>query len=166
MPMSLTLIEAIAGHEQAAAVGGIRVDAVGRAPRQRCVSVHAPVCVDSDPQHGRLLESRATRRRADARCRRCSLALVADAWSRTYRSRAVTFSRTDGPQQTRNGIRIVSDRVAASWPAEQLVPAIGFEPPASPPGTTPFTASQSATEAPQPTSSPCSSNIRRQAASQ
>ena len=54
-----------------------------------------------------------------------SLALVADAWSRTYRSRAVTFSRTDGAQQSRNGIRIVPDQVAASWPAERLLPAIG-----------------------------------------
>lgn len=60
-----------------------------------------------------------------------SLALVADAWSRTYRSRAVTFSPTDGAQQTRNGIRIVPDQVAASWPAEQLVPAIGDRQPAS-----------------------------------
>ena len=46
------------------------------------------------------------------------------AWSRTYRSRAVTFSRTDGAQQSRNGIRIVPDQVAASWPAERLIPAI------------------------------------------
>ena len=59
-----------------------------------------------------------------------SLALVADAWSRTYRSRAVTFSRTDGPQQTRNGIRILPDQVAASWPAEHLLPAIGDRQPA------------------------------------
>ena len=55
-----------------------------------------------------------------------SLALVADAWSRTYRSRAVTFSRTDGAKQTRNGIRILPDQVAASWPAEHLLPASGI----------------------------------------
>jgi hypothetical protein len=54
-----------------------------------------------------------------------SLALVADAWSRTYRSRAVTFSRMDGAQQTRNGLRVLPDQVAASWPAERLLPAIG-----------------------------------------
>jgi hypothetical protein len=35
-----------------------------------------------------------------------SLALVADAWSRTYRSRAITFAGTAGAQQSRNGIRI------------------------------------------------------------
>ena len=59
-----------------------------------------------------------------------SLALVADAWSRTYRSRAVTFSRTEGAQPTRNGIRIVPDRVAASWPAEHPLPAVGNRQPA------------------------------------
>ena len=59
-----------------------------------------------------------------------SLALVADAWSRTYRSRAVTFSRTGGAQQTRTGLRIVPDQIAASWPAEHLLPAIGNRQPA------------------------------------
>jgi hypothetical protein len=42
----------------------------------------------------------------------------------------VTFSRTDGAQQSRNGIRIVPDRVGASWPAEHLLPAIGHRQPA------------------------------------
>jgi hypothetical protein len=53
-----------------------------------------------------------------------SLALVTDAWSRTHRSRAVTFSRTDSPIETRNGIRVVPDQLAARWPAERLLPAI------------------------------------------
>ncbi len=60
-----------------------------------------------------------------------SLALVADAWSRTYRSRAVTFAGTAGAQQTRNGIRILPDQVATNWPAEQLLPAIGDRKPAA-----------------------------------
>ena len=59
-----------------------------------------------------------------------SLALVADAWSRTYRSRAVTFSGTDGAQQSRNGIRILPDRVATSRPREHLLPPIGNRQPA------------------------------------
>jgi hypothetical protein len=59
-----------------------------------------------------------------------SLALVADAWSRTYRSRAVTFAGAAGAQQSRNGIRIFPDRVAASWPVERLLPPIGRRQPA------------------------------------
>jgi hypothetical protein len=58
------------------------------------------------------------------------LALVADAWSRTYRSRAVTFAGTAGAIATRNGIRILPDEVAVNWPAERLLPAIGVAPPA------------------------------------
>ena len=58
-----------------------------------------------------------------------SLALVADAWSRTYRSRAVTFASTAGAQETRNGIRVLPDRIAKSWPAENLIPAIDAQQP-------------------------------------
>src|SRR5207248_9455423 len=46
-----------------------------------------------------------------------SLALVADAWSRTYRSRAVTFAATTAAVESRNGVRILPDQVAADWPA-------------------------------------------------
>jgi hypothetical protein len=50
-----------------------------------------------------------------------SLALVADAWSRTYRSRALTFA--SGTQTSRNGLQIVPDRVTSNWPAvERLAP--------------------------------------------
>jgi hypothetical protein len=52
-------------------------------------------------------------------------ARVPGAWSRTYRSRAVTFAGTAGARQTRSGIRVFPERVAASWPAERLLPAVG-----------------------------------------
>ncbi|MGH8249299.1 MAG: DJ-1/PfpI family protein [Steroidobacteraceae bacterium] len=54
-----------------------------------------------------------------------SLALVADAWSRTYRSRAVTFSPTEDAKLSRNGIRIIPDEVATSWPAAHRLAPIG-----------------------------------------
>jgi transcriptional regulator GlxA family with amidase domain len=60
-----------------------------------------------------------------------SLALVADAWSRTYRSRALTFSRTASPVESRNGLRIVPDRVASTWPADDRLPSIGDRAPAT-----------------------------------
>jgi hypothetical protein len=49
------------------------------------------------------------------------LALLADAWSRTYRSQVMSFSSSEGPVTTRNGIRILPDRVTASWPGDRLV---------------------------------------------
>ncbi|HWU17868.1 MAG TPA: DJ-1/PfpI family protein [Devosia sp.] len=46
-----------------------------------------------------------------------SLALVADAWSRTYRSRALTSAPEAAPIVDRDGIRILPDRVAAAGSA-------------------------------------------------
>jgi hypothetical protein len=59
-----------------------------------------------------------------------SLALVADAWSRTYRSRALTFAASPETREMRHGTRIIPDRIAASWPAEQRLPMMENEPPA------------------------------------
>src|SRR5262249_17501734 len=53
-----------------------------------------------------------------------SLALVADAWSRTYRSRALTFSREGDVPRSRPGMRFLPDRSAASWPVATRLPAI------------------------------------------
>ena len=50
-----------------------------------------------------------------------SLALVADAWSRTYRSSAASYAATPEPVVTKNGVRIVPDRTGASLPAGQRV---------------------------------------------
>jgi putative intracellular protease/amidase len=60
-----------------------------------------------------------------------ALALVADAWSRTYRSRALTFAASDGAVETREGLRIRPDHVATAWPTDRLIPAIGKRPPAA-----------------------------------
>ena len=57
-----------------------------------------------------------------------SLALAADAWSRTYRSRAVTFAEQSGVITTRNGVRIVPDEAAR--PQGDVVSAFGDRPPA------------------------------------
>jgi putative intracellular protease/amidase len=59
-----------------------------------------------------------------------SLALVADAWSRTYRSRAVTFASTSAALETRNGLRVVPDQVSASWASTDRRILVGEKPPA------------------------------------
>jgi putative intracellular protease/amidase len=126
MPISLTLIEAIAGRDKAEAVG-------------RDIGLtHWDARHDSDAFQFTRRFALTAIGNAAAFWRRerlgievtpgvdeVSLALVADAWSRTYRSRTVTFSRTDGAQQTRSGIRILPDQVASSWPAEHLLAAVG-----------------------------------------
>jgi putative intracellular protease/amidase len=131
MPISLTLIEAIAGRDKAEAVGrdlGLthwdarhEGDAFKFTRPFALTAVRNTVAFWNREQLGIELTPGVDE---------VSLALVADAWSRTYRSRAVTFSRTEGAQQTRNGMRILPDKVAASWPVEHLLPAIGDRPPA------------------------------------
>ncbi len=131
MPIALTLIEAIAGRDKAEAIGreiglpdwDARHDSDAfQITRPFALTVlRNSVAFWNREQFGIELTPGIDE---------VSLALVADAWSRTYRSRAVTFSRTDGAQPSRNGIRIVPDEVAASWPEERLLPAPGERQPA------------------------------------
>jgi transcriptional regulator GlxA family with amidase domain len=60
-----------------------------------------------------------------------SLALVADAWSRTYRSRAMTIAASAGPVETRNGVRVVPDDLAADWPQEGRIATFAGQTPAN-----------------------------------
>jgi putative intracellular protease/amidase len=131
MPMTLTLIEAIAGRDKAEAVGrdlGLaQWDARHDSGAFKFTRPFALTAIGNTlafwnrEQLGIPLTPGIDE---------VSLALVSDAWSRTYRSRAVTFASTAGALATRNGIRILPDRVATNWPAEHLLPAIGDRPPA------------------------------------
>jgi putative intracellular protease/amidase len=131
MPMSLTLIEAIAGRDKANAVGrdiGLadwdtrhesdefkftRPFALTAIGNTAAFWAHERLGIELKPDMDEV-----------------SLALVTDAWSRTYRSQAVTFASAAGAQQTRNGIRILPDEVAANWPAGRLLPSVGERKPA------------------------------------
>jgi ketosteroid isomerase-like protein/putative intracellular protease/amidase len=131
LPVALTLIEAIAGHEKAEAVGrsiGVRQwDARHRSDAFRFTRPFAMTAIGNTAAFW-------NRERFGIELTpgidEVSLALAADAWSRTYRSRAITFSHTDRPQRTRNGVGIVPDQITATWPAQTRLPAIGERPPA------------------------------------
>ena len=131
MPMSLTLIEAIAGRDKARALGreiGLpEWDARHESDAFRFTRPFALTAIGNTAAfwaHEKL--GIELKEGVDE----VSLALVADAWSRTYRSRTVTFARAAGAVQSRNGIRILPDEVAADWPAEQLLPEVGDRKPA------------------------------------
>lgn len=129
MPMMLTLIEAIASRETAEAVardlGLAYWDArhasdVFRFNRPFAVTVLGNVLAFwNREKFGIELVSGIDE---------VSLALVADAWSRTYRSRAVTFAGAAHALESRNGMRILPDEVATAWPAERLLPTIRDRP--------------------------------------
>ena len=131
MPMSLTLIEAIAGRDKAQAtsrdLGLVEWDARHASDAFRFTRPFALTAIGNTLafwNHERLGIELVPG------VDEVSLALVADAWSRTYRSRAVTFADNPAARQTRNGIGILPEQVAGSWPSGQLLPAIADRRPA------------------------------------
>ena len=122
MPAMLTLIEAIGGHERAAAVAldlGLanwdeRHDSGAfKVTRPFATTVLGNILAFwNREQLGIELVHGLDE---------VSLALVADAWSRTYRSQALSFARSEEAVLTKNGLRIVPDRIAADWPGDQLI---------------------------------------------
>jgi putative intracellular protease/amidase len=124
MPMALTLIEAIGGRPRAEAVaralGVTQWDVSHDSAPFRLTRPFALSVLSNVLGHWR---------REDLGLElvpgvdEVSLALVSDAWSRTYRSRAVTFATAAGPVESRTGIRIVPERVTTSPRlADGLVP--------------------------------------------
>jgi putative intracellular protease/amidase len=131
MPITLTLIEAIAGRDKAEAVardlGLTQWDARHDSDAFRFTRPFALTAIGNTLAFWRREQLGIPLRRG---IDEVSLALVADAWSRTWRSRALTFAGSAGAVESRNGIRILPDRVATDWPVEQLLPDIGDQPPA------------------------------------
>lgn len=131
MPMALTLVEAIAGRAKAEAVareiGLAEWDARHRSAAYQFTRRFALTAIANTlafwnrEQLGIALTPGIDE---------VSLALVTDAWSRTYRSRALTFAATAEPQTSRSGLRILPDEVAADWPAKLSPPAAVGLPPA------------------------------------
>ena len=124
--MSLTLIEAIAGRakaeETARSLGVAAWDARHRSDAFRLTRGFALTALGNTLafwSHEEL--GLALTPDMDV----VALALVADAWSRTYRSGVATFAVALGAVTTRSGLRIVPDQVRAPWPAETRLPAIG-----------------------------------------
>lgn len=131
MPMALTLVEAIAGRTKAQAVardiGLADWDARHRSEDFRFTRPFALTAIANTlafwnrEQLGIALTPDIDE---------VSLALIADAWSRTYRSHAVTFAATAEARTSRSGLRILPDRIATDWPARQMPPAAVGLPPA------------------------------------
>ncbi|WP_313349499.1 DJ-1/PfpI family protein, partial [Paracoccus sp. (in: a-proteobacteria)] len=119
MPMMLTLIEAIAGRAKAEAVardlGVAQWDArhasgAFRFTRPFALTVLANRLAFWDREElGFRLEPGMDE---------VSLALVTDAWSRTYRSNVTTYAALVGAVESRNGVRVVPDRSDVDGPED------------------------------------------------
>lgn len=122
MPMMLTLIEAIAGRDKAEAVakdlGLGRFDnrhdsSAFRLSRSFAMTALGNrLAVWSHDSFGIALAPGMDE---------VSLALVADAWSRTYRSRVELLATSTSAATSRNGVRLIPDRVPAAWSDERLL---------------------------------------------
>ena len=131
MPMSLTLIEAIAGRDKARAVGrDIGLADWDARHESDAFKFSRPFALTAIRNTAAFWAHERLGIELKEGVDEVSLALVADAWSRTYRSQAVTFASTAGALQSRNGIRILPDEVATNWPAARRLPEIGDRKPA------------------------------------
>lgn len=132
VPMMLTLIEAIAGREKAKAVarelGVDRWDARHASSAFRFTRSFATTVLRNAlafwnrDEFGISLEPGIDE---------VSLAVVADAWSRTYRSKAVAFAASTSAVVTAYGIRILPGRNTEDWPKDHIVSIFPDQPPAA-----------------------------------
>jgi putative intracellular protease/amidase len=131
MPMMLTLIEAIAGRDKASEVA--RDLGVGKWDARHASGAFKFTRPFATTVLGNKLAFWNRERLGidlQPGMDEVSLALVADAWSRTYRSNAVTFVASTGAVETNNGIRIIPDEIGANWPTERRVSTFSHRKPA------------------------------------
>ena len=158
MPMSLTLIEAIAGRDKAEAIGrDLGLAGWDTRHDSGAFQFTRPFALTAMGNTLAFWNREQLGIELVPGVDEVSLALVADAWSRTYRSRAVTFAGTAGAQPTRNGLRILPEQVATTGPRSDCCrrPRPCHRPKH---WTRRCSQSRPATECAPPTWSPCSSN--------
>jgi len=131
MPMMLTLIEAIAGREKAQAVAGEL--GIGEWNARHDSSAFTLTRRFATTVMGNVLAF-WNRDRVGIELTQgmdeASLALVADAWSRTYRSKALTLAESTEAVTSRSGMRILPDLVTGEWSGERLASTFATQPPA------------------------------------
>ncbi|HLP67660.1 MAG TPA: DJ-1/PfpI family protein [Rhizobium sp.] len=116
MPMTLTLVEAIAGRPKADAVAqDLGLDQWDLRHASDAFKVTRPFARTVLTNRMAFWKSEELGIRLEPGTDEVSLALVADAWSRTYRSTVTTLADTVPSVVTANGIRIVPDRVMTDW---------------------------------------------------
>ena len=129
MPMMLTLIEAIAGRQKTEAVGrGLGVDHWDARHDSGAFKFTRPFALTAIGNTLAFFNREQLGIQLAPDIDEVSLAMVADAWSRTYRSSALTFAAQEGPIVSRDGMRILPDEVTADWPAKRRISATDLPP--------------------------------------
>ena len=129
IPLALTLVEAIGGRGKAEAVGrDIGVTEWDARHDSHAFQFTRPFAMTAIRNGAAFWNRETLGIELSAGVDEVSLALVADAWSRTYRSRAITFAPSTIVQESRHGVRIVPDRAASTWPDATRLPPIDPQP--------------------------------------
>jgi transcriptional regulator GlxA family with amidase domain len=129
MGMSLVLIEAIAGRERAAAVAeGLGIQRWGIRHRSAVYKFTRPFALTAMRNKLAFWNRDEFGIELTPGADEVTLALVADAWSRTFRSRAVPIAATMNAVESRNGMHIFPERLTADWPSNQLLEPVGDRP--------------------------------------
>jgi len=132
MPMMLTLVEAIAGRERAEAVArDLGLEGWDARHASDAFRLTRPFVTTVLANRLAFWNREELGIPLVAAMDEVSLALVADAWSRTYRSHAASLGRTASAVTTANGVRVLPDRVVQDWPEEGVVSTFPDQPPAA-----------------------------------
>ncbi|MFC3077480.1 DJ-1/PfpI family protein [Phenylobacterium terrae] len=125
MPMTLTLIEAIAGRAKAEEVAReLGVPAWDARHDSGAFRFNRPFALTVIGNRAAFWRQETLGMEIAPGVDEVALALAADSWSRTFRSRAVTLAEGTGPVVSRSGLRILPDRASAGWTGERLPPAM------------------------------------------
>jgi putative intracellular protease/amidase len=120
MPMMLTLIEAIAGRTKAEAVArDLGLEQWDARHASAAFQLTRPFATTVLANRMAFWNREEVAIGLEPDIDEVSLALVADAWSRTYRSSVKTLSASTDVVESRNGIRIIPDQVGASRPEDR-----------------------------------------------
>lgn len=131
MPMMLTLIEAIAGRSKAEEIArDLGIEARDTRHASAAFRITRPFAVTVLENRLAFWRSENLGVRLQAGIDEVSLALIADAWSRTYRSGVSTIAGSSEPVESLNGLRLIPDRTGADIAADHIVPTFPNRPPA------------------------------------
>ncbi len=117
MPMMLTLIEAISGRAKAEAVArDLGVEQWDARHASDAFRLTRPFVTTVLANRMAFWNREELGIRLEPGMDEVSLALAADAWSRTYRSNATSYAGSPDAVVTMSGIRVVPDRAGTDWP--------------------------------------------------
>ncbi len=132
MPMTLTLIEAIAGRSKADAVAqDLGLNQWDLRHASDAFKITRPFATTVLTNRMAFWSRAELGIPLEPGMDEVSLALVADAWSRTYRSTVATFAASRSATPTSSGIRIVPDRMSTDWADARRVTTFADQRPAA-----------------------------------